>query len=214
MNKELFFTAFALTFVLSGVISGCKSAPTAEPTLQELIMDGKIEEAKGRFTTKYDINEVDEGGNTALHLAAAMNDSDLITFFVIKKADIDLKNFDSKTPLHIAIESGSFDAAQTLVSFGANIFARNGEGKTAIDLGFEKDANYYDIFITTKTSEIRDSQTGRNLVHYLVQTKNEQGIETCIKKHIPLSIPDNEGLTPLDVAFQDSEDIRSIEIAA
>lgn len=210
MNKEIIFTALALAFIFSG----CKSAPTAEPTLQELIMDGKIEEAKSRFTTKYDINEIDESGNTALHLAAAMNDSDLITFFLIKKADIDLKNYDSKTPLHIAIESGSFDAAQTLVSFGANIFARNGEGKTAIDMGFEKDVSYYDIFITTKTSEIRDAQTGRNLVHYLVQTKNEQGISTCIKKHIPLSVPDNEGLTPLDVAFQDSEDIRSIEIAA
>ncbi len=212
MNKKITFAAACVITVF--VFAGCNSAPKGEPTLQELISGGNIDEAKARFTTKYDINEVDENGNTALHLAAAMNDADLVTFFAIKRANLDIKNLDGKAPLHVAIESDSFEATDAFVKAGANIFIRNADGKTAMDLALQKDSSYYDIFITQKTWEYREPSSGWNLVHYLVQTRNDEGIRQCVKKHIPLSEPDARGVTPLELAFQNIDDIRSVSIAA
>ena len=213
MNKK-FSIALVISVFFFIFTAGCSLTPKKEASLHQLIQEGRIDEAKDRFVTKYDINEIDSDGNTALHLAAAINDSDLVTFLIIKKADIDLKNYQSQTPLHVAIEHNSVESAQVLVSFGANIFARNSEGITAMDMAFERDSAYYDIFITTKTSELRDIDDGRNIVHYFVQTKNEKAINYCVKKNIPLSVPDANGKTPLDLAFQSITDIESVEIAA
>lgn len=212
MNKK-FSIGLLLAALFSIFSTGCSSTPKKELSLQQLIKQGNTEEAKARFTTKYDINEIDEDGNTALHIAASMNDSDLVAFLIIKKADIDLKNYKSQTPLHVAIEHNAVEAARTLVSFGANIFARDEEGITAMDMAFARNAAYYDIFITTKTSEIRDSEDGRNIVHYFVQTKNNTAISWCVKKNIPLSTADAAGKTPLDLAFELLDDVNSVEIA-
>ncbi len=212
MNKKIAFSFACLIAVI--FYSGCKSVPKAEPTLIELIKSGRVDEAKERFTSKYDVNEVDEDGNSVLHIAAILDDSDLVTFFVIKHANLNLENFFGQTPLHVAIENNSYEAAKALVSLGADIFAENQEGTPAIALAFEKNSVYYDIFITQKTSEHKRAENGQNIVHYLVQTKDEQGINLCVKKDIPLAVPDNSGTSPLELAFQNLNDIKSVRIAA
>lgn len=210
--RKMIFTAVCAAVLLFA--AGCASAPVAEPTLQELIRDGRTEEAKARFTTRYNINEIDEDGNTALHVAAALNDADLVAFLIINKADIELKNNEGQTPLHVAVQNDAREAAKALVSFGANVFAKDAEDLSALETGFLKSAAYYDIFITTKTSELRDAEDGRTIVHYFVQTKDVRAVETCIKKEIPLSVQDSNGRTPLDIAFEDMEGDAAVLIAA
>lgn len=198
----------------SFIILGCQTnGIKKEATPQDLIREGQIEQAKGRFLSPNDINSVDEDGNTVLHLAAKMNDTDLISYFIFKGADTELKNYESDTPLHIAIQNGCFDAAKTLYTFGSNIFARNKDGITALDLGLLENDAYYDIFINTKSGEIRDTE-GKSIVHYFVQTKNLKGIEYCVQKKLPISVKDNSGKTPLDYAFEDINNDTSIHIAA
>ncbi len=204
--------AFA-AIVLCTLSFGCRTTPQKESSVVELILSGKQDEAKNRFQTKYDINAVDKHGNTALHAAAQINDADLVTFLIIKGADTDLKNYDSDTALHVAIKHDSFDAAKVLAAVGGDLFARDGNGTTALDSGLQKDPSYYDIFITTKSGEIRDTD-GESIVHYFVKTKNEQAVKYCIKKQLPLSVVDNAGKTPLDAAFEDTADETSVEIAA
>ena len=160
-----------------------------------------------------DNNGIDEDGNTVLHLAAKINDPDLITFFMIKGADAELKNYESNTALHVAIENDSFEAAGALITMGANIFSRNANGITALDLAVTKNPNYYDIFVTTKTGEIRDTE-GKTIVHYFVETYNNEGIVYCIKKNIPISVKDDNNRTPLDIAFANIENEDCVEIAA
>ena len=67
-----------VTFLLA-----CSTTPK-EPSIQELIMQGRYDEAKEIFKTKTDINAVDEYGDTALHVAARVNEADLVSFLVMK----------------------------------------------------------------------------------------------------------------------------------
>lgn len=215
------WAAFALVFI------GCKTTPksdakksntsknttTKSNTAFDMILNGKSEDAKALFETKTDINETDEDGNSALHAAAKVNDEEMTTFLLIKGADTELKNHDGDTPLHVAVANGSVEAAQTLATGGADIFARNAEGRIPLDMGLEKDPRFYDVFITQKSGRIRDTG-GETIVHYFVRTRNGEGVRQCIKRGLPISVPNNDGKTPLDAAFEDANDIDAIYIAA
>lgn len=216
MNKTKF--SFIISFLMI-FIFGCTSSKTVtntntKMTAHEMVEKNLYAQAKSEFSIQSDINAIDKNGNTVLHLAAEKNSSDLATFFILKGADPALKNYQSDTPLHIAIKNHSFEAAQAICLISASsLFERDGEGFTALDLGLETDEYYYDIFITTKNGEIRDIE-GQSIVHYFVKTKNLKAIQQCVKKQLPISVKDNSGKTPLDVAFENLEDEDSVEIAA
>ena len=204
-------------FALAGLIflTGCASTPTTTSKLtpQQMLLQNQIDAAKQEFATPADINAADEDGNTVLHIAAQLDDAELVTYFMFKGADPELKNHDGDTPLHVAIKCNSLNAAKAISSVSSTLFSRDGQGMTALDLGINTNEAYYDIFITTKAGELRDVE-GQTIVHYFVRTKNIKGIRNCIEKGIPISVKDDNGKTPLDVAFENLEDEDSVEIAA
>ena len=196
------------------LLSGCASSkPESKLTPQQLIMQNRKAEAKQEFVMPTDINAADEDGNTVLHIAAKIDDEELVTYFIFKGADPELKNHDGDTPLHVAIKNNSKRAAKALSAVSESLFSRDSEGITALDRGLYSDDEYYDIFITTKAGELRDVE-GQTIVHYFVRTKNLKGIQQCINKGIPISVLDDNGKTPLDVAFENLDDEESVEIAA
>jgi uncharacterized protein len=212
--KGTFFYSALLVIVFCTFLPGCKTAPVKEDSIQQLIRSGKTQEASQRFQFKYDINSVDQDGNTALHAAAEVNATDLVTRFILVGANTELKNLKGETALHVAIKSGSIESAQILAAVGGNLFARNGDGTTALDMGLAADPRYYDIFITTKSGEIRDTD-GETIVHYFVKTGNEKAVQYCIKKNLPISVKDTAGKTPLDVAFDNiNNNDTAVQIAA
>lgn len=201
---------FALLSVF--ILAGCASSPS-EKTAADMIRNGKSAEAKEHFEAKTDINETDKDGNSALHAAAQMDDEEMMTFLLIKGGDTELKNHDGDTPLHTAVSNGAVEAASALVMGGADIFAQNAAGQIPLDMGLEKEPRFYDVFITQKNGKIKDAK-GETIVHYFVHTKNETAVKECIARSIPISTENNEGKTPLDVAFETPDSISSIEIAA
>lgn len=207
------FLVLALTFALTSCGSTKKPVEDGNLTPQELIKAGRINDAKNQFMMPSDINGVDDEGNTVLHLAAKLDDEDLVTFFIIKGANPDQKNYESDTPLHVAIKNNSHASAKVLSQMGSDIFSRDGNGISALDLGFAASSMYYDYFITEKNGRLRD-ENGQSIVHYFVKTKNLKAIQYCIKNGLDISVIDNEGKTPLDLAFDDVNDSVSIEIAA
>lgn len=187
--------------------------PTEEMSIQQMIIAGKGNEARELFQSKFDINAVNDEGDTALHAAAQVNNPDLISFLLYQGADPTLKNFRGETPLHVAIKNDSRDAARILASEGNTLFMKNSDNIMALDLGLSKDPEYIDILVTDKTGKMLD-ENGRNIVHYMVIAENLAGVETCIKRMLPLSIADAEGKTPLHLAYEKSQSLTSVKIAA
>ena len=121
-------------------LAGCGSAPR-QPSVQELIMQGRYDEAKEIFKTKTDINSVDENGDSALHVAARVNEADLVSFLIIKGADTELRNNEGDTPLHVAIKNDAIDAAKVLAIVHGDIFAKDANDNTALELALAKLGN-------------------------------------------------------------------------
>lgn len=210
MNRH--FSNALKSLALIFILAGCASAPKQE-SIFELIMQGRYEEAKDRFKTKEDINAVDENGNTALHLAAEVNEADLCSFLVIKGADTEKRNNSGDIPLHTAIKNGGIDAAKVLSLVNSDIFEEDANANMAIDLALANGDDWYDAMITRQTGEIRN-QDGQSIVHHFVKTRDEKAIDVCIKKGIPLSVKDVRGKTPLHLAFENAENSASVRIAA
>ncbi|MGI5172599.1 ankyrin repeat domain-containing protein [Treponema sp. OMZ 840] len=180
--------------------------------IQELILAGKTEEVRALFQSQADINITDENGNTALHIAAQVNDAQLVTFLLYKGADSEIKNYAGDTALHVAVKHKAAASAEVLAALNSNIFAKDGEGNTAFDIGLKYGSLFYDALLTTRTGEIRDVQ-GQTIIHYLVKSKNTDALKFCIKKGIPLSVKDIHGISPLLLAYS-QKDLESVYIAA
>lgn len=203
---------YAASFIFCFVIFACTSTPK-ERSVVALILSGKGNEAKSLFQSKYDINETGASGNTPLHAAAIVDDADLALFLLIKGADDTKINSDGDTPLYAAIKHDSFGTARIFAENGSGVFVRNADGKTAFEAGLEKNDAYETAFITQKTGRERDTD-GNTIVHYCAALKNESAVRACIKKGIPVSVQNNAGKTPLDIALEDSGDEKSVAIAA
>lgn len=210
--KEHFVSAALKSFALILLLAGCASSPKKESVF-DLIAEGRYEEAKDRFRTSEDINALDEDGNTALHIAAQINEADLVSFLVIKGADTEIRNNAGDIPLHTAIKRSSIDAAKVLAIVNGDIFEKDANSNMAIDLALAKGDEWYDAMITKQTGEVRDSN-GQSIVHHFVSTRDEKAVDMCIAKGIPISTKDAHGKTPLAIALETPENAASARIAA
>lgn len=211
MACVILFTACLSTEVSETPEIPQQKTESSEP-IQQLILDGKYDEAKELFESQANINIADDYGNTALHAAAQANNADLITFLIYKGAETELKNADGDTPLHVAVKYNSLDAVRVLAAVNSDIFSRDAAGSTALELALEKGEPFYDAVITTATGEKHDAQ-GQTIVHYFVSLGNRNALLYSIKKHIPISETDNEGRTPLALAYERNT-LQSIQMAA
>ncbi len=210
MNKKI---AKLASILLSAILISACASVGRQPSIQELIMEGRYDEAKEAFKTKNDINAIDENGDTALHVAARVNEADLVSFLIIKGADTEIRNNSGDTALHVAIKNDAIDAAKVLAIVHGDIFAKDMDENTALELALSKGDEWYDAMITVQTGELRDVD-GESIVHYFVKTRDEKAIDRCISVGIPLSVKDNNELTPLHIAFSSPENSASIRIAA
>ena len=178
-----------------------------------LILDGKIAEAKSELDRTKSYNQADSKGYSSLHAAAMANNAELVTWLIERGADTEQKNYLGDTPAFTAIRYYSANAAQALVDGGADYFARNSEGKMAFAAGIEQDKSFYPVFIIQPVGEVRDIK-GQNIVHYFIKNDDIDGTAYCIERDLNLDIRDNNGLTPLALAYTNTESPTSAALAA
>ncbi len=214
MNKRTFATAFSAVLIASVMIlAGCTTTGQSDDSVQSLILQGRYEEAKEIFKTKTNINSTDRNGDTALHIAAKVNEADMISFLIIKGADTEIKNDDGDTPIHVAIKNDNLNAARVLSIVHGDIFSKDSHGNTALQLALEKGDFWYEAMINNQTGNLRD-ENGESIVHYFVKTRDEKAIDRCIALKVPLSVKDKDGITPLALAYKNMDDDVCARIAA
>jgi hypothetical protein len=210
--KKITYAAGIPLLAASLLVASCSSTPPKKDTLQTLIKAGKYQEAKDLFGNQ-DVNEVDEDGNTALHIAAMMDEADLVNFLIVKGAKIELKNKDGNTPLLLAAKNNAKNAGSTLTLYRADIFAKDADGKTALELAVAQGEDWYPTMINPQTASLSDGK-GQGIVHYFVRARNAKAIQQCIEQKLDISKEDDNGRTPLMVAYEAPKDYEAFKIAA
>lgn len=70
-------------------------------------------------------------GSSALHIAALLNQPEVINYFLQYKQMINLTDQKGRTPLIIAVQSGNILSVQALLNSGSNVNVKDTDGKTA-----------------------------------------------------------------------------------
>ena len=114
-----------------------------------------LKEAMKDAKKDFNVNLVDFGGNTALHLASANGFIDVVKYLVNElHCDIDPKNKSLSTPLSWAAFNGQKNVVEFLLEKGADFNCKNINGKKPSELAY--DSGFYDVsdILLTKENEL------------------------------------------------------------
>ena len=91
-------------------------------------------------------------GNSFLHLAVLGGYDKFVKYFLQKKSNINLKNFDGNTPLHLALfnKKRRKNIINILMQYNPRLDIRNNNGERAIDLFTNEMKIKYDKMISRK----------------------------------------------------------------
>ena len=93
----------------------------AEEILERAITAGYVEFVKKLIETEQvNINKLNGTGYSALHLAAIVNNPEIIKLLLENGAFININDLSGFTPLEVAVNEGSFDSACVLIEHGAD----------------------------------------------------------------------------------------------
>jgi ankyrin repeat protein len=175
-----------------------------------------------------DVNLANKQGLTALHMAALMYDSALVTRFVSAGANVNQIDRLGNTPLHLAFHMGLLayragtlssksPAAKALLQAGADKTIANAQGITPADiLAKTRDlgdiASQYGALIRDYETDLylgRDS-TRTPLFKVVFAGDQARAASMLVEGHSP-NIPTAIGVTPLHVAaFLDSQGLAQL----
>ena len=96
------------------------------------IIRGEVEKLKSELKQGININELDEFGNTALHIAAEQGFADMAELLLNNNADLEIKGLNHYTPLLYAVSNFNNEMVLLLLRHGANVNCQDDNGNSAI----------------------------------------------------------------------------------
>jgi ankyrin repeat protein len=147
------------------------------------------------------INQIDEDGNSFLHLAVRAGNADIVKFLISKGADVNIKDIYGQTPIQIAPHIGNAEVVIQLVSKGAEINIKNSIGRTPLH-----DTVYHNQFqivkyLVSQGAEINTKDIrSKTPLHDGVINNNVEISKYLITKGADVNVKDGDGKTSLHYA--------------
>ncbi|CAC5408938.1 unnamed protein product [Mytilus coruscus] len=166
------------------------------------------------------LHELDEDGDTPLHVVAACACYDSILYFIEQGADVNRKNKEGQTPLHYLAASADYSgfskSFELLLQKGARINEKDATSKAPLHHAMYDDAlchsGVIEAFVRLGARVDDVDNFGRNMIHSVVlkktsdfsQSLQDQIIPTCVeilsKCGVDINGVDMFSLTPLHLA--------------
>ena len=107
---------------------------TADQSVFAAARLGDVAAIKAHLEDGTDVNARDEGGGSALGMAAVAGRLEAMRYLIDQGADLDATANDGGVPLHGAAFFGRYDVVEVLLTSGADPNIRNNEGYTPMDV--------------------------------------------------------------------------------
>jgi ankyrin repeat protein len=145
-------------------------------------------------------------GRTPLHFAAREGHLGLLSFFIDKNAQINMKDASGATALHEAARTGNIDAMELLLSRGADPNAQDAKGNTALHLGIPSESHREAIGLLLAyqaNPNLRDEH-GDSPLHIVITLNRNGGIvQSLLSGGTDVSIRNIDGKTALYLAVEE-----------
>jgi len=210
--KNLSFCLAALVLMVS-----CETPPPppqapAKETLLDLVENQNLEKIRDIFGLNQDVNSVNGQGQTALHIAAIKDLSDIAAVLLARGASVDLPDKQGNTALHLAVKNGSTSILPILAQYGASLFSVDLQGKSVLQTALQQNPDLISKLVTKNTIGNRDA-AGNTVLHVAAAQGLEGLTDILIELGADQQARNNAGLTALDEALQFPQSLPHAKIA-
>lgn len=170
------------------------------------------------LASKADVNALDNGGETPLHVAAQSGRKEMVEFLLANKADINAKDNDGNTPLLDATMFGGHkDVVELLLAHGADVNATNGIGGTPLHQAVSWcHKGVVELLLSNKANANARDHYGLTPLHNAARitvghrkdAAEIMGLLLASKADVQAN--DNNSLTPLHWAAGNSKDVTEL----
>ncbi|USN50942.1 MAG: ankyrin repeat domain-containing protein [Myxococcales bacterium] len=165
---------------------------------------GQIEVIEALIKSRAEVDEQDDQGNTALHLAIVRKEKDAVIALLEGGANPNIKeNSNSFTPLHLAANTGQIEVIEALIKSEAEVDEQDDQGNTALHLAIvrkEKDA-VIALLEGGANPNIKENSNSFTPLHLAANTGQIEVIEALIKSRAEVDEQDDQGNTALHLAI-------------
>jgi ankyrin repeat protein len=186
----------------------------ADPAFRMIraVRAGDMEELKSMLAKGYDVDLRNKlTGVTSLHMAATVNNVDMIEVLLEAGAEIDAKTKEGLTPLHLATGTNRVEAVKLLLEKGANIEAKDNRGNTPLHMTVLQGWDLTEYLLDKGADIQARCNGGLTPLHRAAMTGKKKTIVLLLKRGAKPDAKDDRGLTPLKMS-QMYDVKKSVEI--
>lgn len=158
-----------------------------------------------------DLNQQDEWGNTALHVAVYENHLETVDALIGNAADLNIQDKLGETPLHVAVRRGHTQCAMLLIQAGARLDLADKEGNLPLHTAVTY--TRFSIFLELLPEKIGlNAQNKKGQTPLSIATtqfgsnKDPLMIKSLLAYDADLNLPNLKGETPLILAVSRTYD--------
>jgi ankyrin repeat protein len=153
-------------------------------SLFEAVRKGDLEQIKAQVNSS-NMHMVDEEGQTLLHVAAAREQAEIVSYLVGLGADVNVQSKDGQTALHYAAIRQNMPIAAMLIERGADLSIVDKHGNTPLWDAMSSSRKDYDLvdFLLSRGADPNVmNRAGRSVASAAIE-RNSQALLKVLAKH-------------------------------
>lgn len=167
--------------------------------LKIALSDGNMLE---HMISRMNVNSLDSGGNTPLHVAIMAGASVEETKYILSLMDdVNARNREGNNALYLAVLKHNQKVIEILLERNADIFSSNSSGYSPLRLAFATGGEVQDALITADTIKATDG-SGNSALHYAASWGLRGSVSDLIAKGANVEARNARGEVPLFNAAQ------------
>ncbi|MDD5051514.1 MAG: ankyrin repeat domain-containing protein [Sulfuricurvum sp.] len=140
--------------------------------LHDAVYDGNIEKIQN-YLQNHNVDEQNEAGLTALHVAIKLGDLKIFQLLLDKGADINAQDFNGNTPLILAVKKKNIELVTFVILHGADVNLANNDGITPLhQAAFSGNEDVTDFLLKAKANPYLKNNDGATPYDFAIAKKN------------------------------------------
>ena len=144
------------------------------------------------------INELDEYGNSYLHLSVREGNIEIVEFLISQGAEVNIKDSLGVTPLQVAARAGRLEIVEYLLSKGAKVGVKDHTGITPLHDAVIKEHIQIVKILVSHGANINTADSGnQTALHDAIMLKNIEISDFLLTKGANVNTKNDQGRSPL-----------------
>ncbi len=140
--------------------------------LHNAVYEGNSEKVKKCLASEHKVDEPNQAGLSALHVAIKLSDIAMADFLLSRGADINFQDFQGNTPLILAIKKKNLELTTFVVIRGADVNLANNDGITPLhQAAFSGNEHVVDFLLKAKADPNVKNNDGATPYDFAVAKK-------------------------------------------